>query len=176
MQTSYVNDNMLPRSPQNVLKQNARTRYVSTSNMDSPCDVNPVESARWSGGSMRSKHVEKTVMDVDTPSVSAHAESKKIVKESVKEEADCEPVKDKCDEKRHTGYGRHALGLIVLFIIVLLLVFGGFFFMKPSWASCRNDQTDEDELDFWKVALYAIIITIVIVILIALIYWAISRR
>lgn len=75
------------------------------------------------------------------------------------------------------GYGMYAIGFIVLFIIIFLIVLAAFYFARPECVtreSCDSGN-DDRELDFWRAGIYAFIIAIIFVIIIAALVYSCSR-
>lgn len=88
-----------------------------------------------------------------------------------------------CDNNSNKyGYGVYAIGFIVLFIIIFLIVLAALYFGNAECVSkdsrdCGTDNGKDDyEVDFWKAGIFAFIIAIIIVILIAGLCYACSSK
>ncbi|CAK7994936.1 Hypothetical protein POVR1_LOCUS454 [uncultured virus] len=82
-----------------------------------------------------------------------------------------------CDNNGY-GYGMYAIGFIILFIIIFLIVLAAFYFARPDCVTTKSCDSDNDdqELDFWKAGIFAFIIAIIFVIIIAALCYACSGR
>jgi hypothetical protein len=112
---------------------------------------------------------------VSTP-LDAKAEHVHKVTETVEDKT---VVKADGHHKGSGGYGMYAIGFIVLFIFIFIIVLAAFFFARPEFVTCQSSDSgssDDRELDFWKAGIFAFIIAIIFVILVLGIWAACARR
>jgi hypothetical protein len=120
---------------------------------------------------------EQTTAKITTPAVQGQTTHTREVSETIKDEKCVKPSSD-CDDKKSTGCGNgvYAIGFIVLFIFIFIIIFAGFSFCRPQCVtqnSC-DDGNNNGELDNWRAGIYAFIGALIFVILIGAIFWGMS--